>query len=35
MKGTVSGEKMLKFLKLNNFSKYENAFLGDGVKKID
>ena len=29
MKGTVSEDEMLKFLKLNNFRKYEKTFLGE------
>lgn len=29
MKKKVGGDKMLKLLKLNNFGKYEEAFLGE------
>jgi hypothetical protein len=29
MKKKVGGDKMLKLLKLNNFSKYKKAFLGE------
>lgn len=35
MKNKVSGKKMLKLLKLDNFSKYEEEFLMDDKRNRD